>query len=131
MRTLSAIVLLLWAVCYGRCLAEQCGALSSHQVRCCSEDCGQSHDKTPALPCGVCAFVQHGGALPSDPLVLDVPVLFSLLTPQIYGLVLELRLLEIHESGQVAENTEPPPLRRLCEWMASTAMPVRGPTARA
>jgi hypothetical protein len=63
-------------------------------------------------------------------LVLDVPVLIVLGIPQIpdfFALVLAAE----EEKACVAVDTGPPRLIQMCEWMASTAAPVRGPNVRA
>ena len=130
MRILSAIVLLLWTICYGCCLAEQCGELSNEQT-CCSGECEQVPDKAPMPPCEVCEFIQSGGVQPSAPLILDAPVFFCLSVFQIDNFAWETVVKEAEEGVRLAVDTGPPPLGRLCEWRASTATPVRGPTVGA
>ena len=133
-RTLSAIVLLFWAVCYGRCLAQQYGSAepTGQEQQLCAQSCCQL-EKTelpapaPPAPCGLCDFIKSGGALPGNSAVLDVPVFFWFPTPESDWLTAS-RVLKIEPTKEV-QSTDCGHLHvpRMCEWMASTAAPVRGP----
>ncbi len=133
-RTLTAIVLLFWAVCYGRCLAEQYGAHDSPEPQqawcahqCCHQEKPDVPPPAPLAPCGLCDFVKSGGTLPGGPMILDVPVFFCLPVPESDWCTAS--TLVLFESSPELEgpDTGPPRVLRICEWMASTAAPVRGP----
>jgi hypothetical protein len=130
-RTLSAIVLLLWAVCYGRCLAEQYGV---HETTVLEQTWGAPeccHQEKPDVPSpassDVCVFITSGSTLPGGQLLLDVPVFSCLPVPESDWFTAS--TVVMLEPTPILENTNtgPPKVLRLCEWMASTAAPVRGP----
>lgn len=134
MKKLSAIVLLLWVVCYGRCLAEQYGvheAPEPQQAWCAYQGCHQEKPDVPPpaapTPCGVCDFVKSGGALPGSPMVLDVPVFFFLPLPESDWFTASETVLPEPLKEPEGADAGPPSVPRMCEWMASTAAPVRGP----
>ena len=127
MRILSAIVLLLWAVCYGRCLAEQYGGSEAVEHQCCQHEKPEVPPPDPASPCGVCDFIKSGAVLPSDAMILDVPTFYCLAgwEPSWFS---EQLFNSVNENTEAAVTAADPPLiGRMCEWMASTAAPVRGP----
>ena len=132
-RKLSAIVLLLWAVCYGRCLAEQYGVHETtalEQTWCARQCCEPEKPELPApASCDVCEFIKAGSPLPGGPLVLDVPVFFCLPVPESDWFTASTAIML--EPTLILENinTGPPKVLRMCEWMASTAAPVRGPNS--
>lgn len=127
-------MLLLWAVCYGRCLAEQYGGSASLEKSRCEHQCCQKEKKevpppTSGSPCEVCEFIKSGVVLPSDALVLDVPffcVLENWKSAWLYKR--DFQLVDDEAKVEVTDP-DPPPVARMCEWMASTAAPVRGPNA--
>jgi len=131
---LSAIVLLLWVVCYGRCLAEQYGVHEKavpNEQWCAHQYCHQEKPDVPPpalpTPCGVCDFIKSGGALPGSPMVLDLPVFFSIPSSESdWFTVSETILLEPVKELEGADTSQPS-VPRMCVWMASTAAPVRGP----
>lgn len=129
MRSVAAIVLLLWAVCYGRCLAEQYGELNQQTVtHCCGKETKDAPLKTPLSTDEVCEFIQSGGALLMQPVILDAPFLFQLIIDDFHFLTLQAILAEAEAEQSVVLNTDSPRPVRLWEWMASTAQPVRGPS---
>jgi hypothetical protein len=133
LKILPAIILLLWTVCYGRCLAEQTGLLhyAVAEVGHCAGECCQGEDETPPPSedgdsCPVCDFVNSGGAPAGERLIVDAPVLFPVLMPEVIFAAVILSG-ETVEGTPEALNTGPPARLRMCEWMARTATPVRGP----
>lgn len=140
MRYVSFIVLLLWVVCYGRCLADQHGLLADEQRTlgcghaCCENaaDDQQSEDPAGDDSCKLCEFIQTGGAPTTVPFELQAPVEWVLVLPVVVEWVFSALCHEAaEECGTAINNTGPPGDFQLCEWMASTAMPVRGPTTGA
>jgi len=128
-RSVAAIVLLLWAVCYGRCLAEQYGVVKEQAVAQCSvKDTKDSPDQCPSSTDEVCEFIQAGSVLLTQPVVLDAPFLFQLVVEDFHFLTLQAILAEAEAEQAVVLNTDSPRPVRLWEWMASTAQPVRGPS---
>ena len=131
MRILSAIVLLFWAVCYGRCLAEQYGTheMAAMEQTWCAQDC--CHQENPDLPsppsCDVCEFLKSGSTLPGGPMILDVPVFFCLAVPESDWFTASTAMVLEQTAELERPDTGPPDVPRMCEWMASTAAPVRGP----
>ena len=82
MKVISAIVLLLWAVCYGRCLTDQYGESETFERTWCEHQCCQSEQPlvpppSPVTTCGICEFFKSGIVVPSDGIRLEVPY-FSL-----------------------------------------------------
>ena len=77
--------------------------------------------------CDVCEFIKAGGPLPGGPLVLDDPVFFCLSDPESDWFTAS--TVVMLEPAPTLENTNTGPTKvlRMCEWMASTAAPVRGP----
>ena len=133
MRTLSAIVLLIWAVCYGRCLREQNGGTAPLQKPLCAHKCCEQEERdptpnAPSSPCGVCEFLKSGVVLPSFALAMDVPVFYELESWEPTWVFQSVQLVDEEMSVQVAD-IGPPFVARMCEWMARTAAPVRGPNA--
>lgn len=129
MRSVAAIVLLLWAVCYGRCLAEQYGELNQQTVtHCCGKETKDAPFQNPLSTDDVCEFIQSGGALLMQPVILDAPFLFQLIIDDFHFLTLQAILAEAEAEQSVVLNTDSPRPVRLWEWMASTAQPVRGPS---
>ena len=73
MRSVAAIVLLLWAVCYGRCLAEQYGELNQQTVtHCCGKETKDAPFQNPLSTDDVCEFIHTGGALLMQPVILEL-----------------------------------------------------------
>jgi hypothetical protein len=76
MKLLSAIVLLLWTVCFLHCSAEQFGILDCGQCSttcpqdCQSEPCPGSENDREA-PCGICDFLALGGVPTTSAFVLE------------------------------------------------------------
>jgi hypothetical protein len=136
LKFLSAIILLMWAACYGRCLAEQTGFLESAapawhcEGGCCEESDGDQPSPEPNPPCKLCDFIKSGGAPTAEQLV-QMPVLFPLPEMVMNFAALLVPLLSAESKTALAMNTGPPPRPRMCEWMARTATPVRGPNAGA
>ena len=136
-RTLAAIILLMWAACYGRCLAEQTGFFKAadtawHCDGDCCEDCdGDKPSQEPNPPCKLCDFIKSGGAPTAERLMLDAPLLAPLPVLVMDFVALLVPVHDWDEEAPVALNTGPPSRPRMCEWMASTATPVRGPNAGA
>ena len=134
MKVISAIVLLVWAVCYGRCLTDQYGDAQSPEQTWCEHQCCESEQPfvpptTPGGACGICEFLKSGIVLPSDGIHLDVPH-FSLDAGIEPDWINEWDLSWVDEGEEVVVNfAAPPPLERMCDWMARTAAPVRGPNA--
>jgi hypothetical protein len=137
LKFLSAIILLMWAACYGRCLAEQTGFLKSPapawhcEGGCCEESDGDQPPPEPKPPCKLCDFIKAGGAPTGEPLMLDAPVLVPLPVLVMDFITVLVPMHDVDEEAPVAQNTGPPPHPRMCEWMARTATPVRGPNAGA
>ena len=136
MRLLSAIVLLLWAACYGRCLAEQNGLLAagepwSCEHQCCEEECPGAPAPEPASPCAMCEFIKSGGVVIGERLSLDAPIMFCIAMPEVQWLVRSMLPVEGAGLDPIVVDTGPLWLPRMCEWMASTAAPVRGPNVGA
>ena len=135
LKFLSAIILLMWAACYGRCLAEQTGFLKSAapawhcEGGCCEESDGDQPPLEPNPPCKLCDFIKAGGAPTCERLMLDAPLLAPLPVFVMDFVALLVPALDVDEEAPVPLNTGPPPCPRMCEWMASTATPVRGPNA--
>ena len=132
-RKLSFIVLLLWTVCYGRCLAEQYGAHETTALgqtwcshRCCHQEKPDMPLPAPLAPCGLCAFFKSGGALPDSPASLNVPVFYWLPVPE-SGWFTASTVMLVPSPELEGQNIVPPRVPRMCEWMVSTAAPVRGP----
>ena len=122
-------MLLLWAVCYGRCLAEQYGELNQQTVtHCCGKETKDAPFQNPLSTDDVCEFIQSGGALLMQPVILDAPFLFQLIIDDFHFLALQAILAEAEAEQSVVLNTDSPRPVRLWEWMASTAQPVRGPS---
>jgi hypothetical protein len=133
-KVFAAIVLLLWAVCYGRCLTDQYGGTETSEqgwceLQCCQSDQPEIPPHSPVVPCGVCEFIKSGIVLPSDGIHLAVPQL-------IFDAGIELdwlfdgELTREDDFGETTASMTGPPLAgRMCEWMARTAAPVRGPNA--
>jgi hypothetical protein len=133
-RILTAIVLLLWAVCYGRCLGEQYGMheTTAPNEQWCAHQCCQQNEPdipppAPAAPCGLCDFIKSGGTLTGGPLVLNSPVFFCLPVPESDWFTASEAVKSEPRQEPASNNTGPPRVPRMCEWMASTAAPVRGP----
>ena len=84
LKFLSAIILLIWAACYGRCLAEQTGFLKSAapvwhcEGGCCEEGDGDEPPPEPNPHCKLCDFIKSGGAPTAERLMLDAPLLAPL-----------------------------------------------------
>lgn len=136
MRILSAIVLLLWAVSYGRCLSEQCGTHDHAGEKACLHggchwEQSESPDPEPLSTCGVCEFIKTGSPPPSAPYLLDAPVFFCLPVPDTEWLTVKMELRADEATRVLVPDTGPPEVLRMCEWMARTAAPVRGPDAQA
>jgi hypothetical protein len=137
LKFLSAIILLMWAACYGRCLAEQTGFLKSAapawhcEGGCCEEGDGDQPPLEPNPPCKLCDFIHAGGAPTCERLMLDAPLLAPLPVLVMDFVALLVPVHDWDEEAPVALNTGPPPRPRMCEWMARTATPVRGPNAGA
>lgn len=128
------MVLLLWVVCYGRCLAEQYGAHNSPEPQqawcahqCCHQEKPDVPPPAPPAPCGLCDFIKSGAALPGSPVILDVPVFFCLPFPGSDWFTASEGVLSEPLKEPAGTNTGPSRVPRMCEWMASTAAPVRGP----
>jgi hypothetical protein len=136
-RILSAIVLLMWAACYGRCLAQQCRAQSApmpaaSECLCCHEEEPQNETPAPGpvQPCGICEYIQTGGPVPVAGVKLPAPVLPASVMPVIPDFSLRLSPGELEGRAALPLNTGPPPLLlRLEEWRAGKSLPVRGPDA--
>ena len=129
MRSVVAIVLLLWAVCYGRCLAEQYGELNQQTVtHCCGKETKDAPFQNPLSTDDVCEFIHTCRSLLMQPVILDAPFLFQLVTDDFHLLTLQAILAEAESEQSVVLNTDSPRPVRLWEWMASTAQPVRGPS---
>lgn len=77
----------------------------------------------------MCDFISHGGTPTGSQFVLDGPVLFPL--PEAFTALAAVigRIEETFGETIPANHTGPPPWPRMCEWMACTATPVRGPNA--
>jgi len=137
LKFLSAIILLMWAACYGRCLAEQTGFLKSRAPEwhceggCCEEGDGDEPSQEPNAPCKLCDFIKAGGAPTAERLMLNAPVLAPLPVLVMDFVALLVTVHDLDKEAPVALNTGPPPRSRMCEWMARTATPVRGPNAGA
>lgn len=133
LKFLSAIILLMWAACYGRCLAEQTGFLKTAapawhcEGGCCEECDGDQPSPEPNPPCKLCDFIKTGGAPTCERLMIDMPLLAPLPVPVMDFVALLVPVHNWDEEAPVALNTGPPPCLRMCEWMACTATPVRGP----
>lgn len=81
--------------------------------------------------CEVCDFISFGGAPTGSQFVLDAPVLFPLPEAFVaFAAVIE-PMEDMAAEAVAANDTGPPPRLRMCEWMASTATPVRGPNVGA
>jgi len=138
LKILSAIVLLLWTVCYGRCLAEQNGLLKgAPEAWHCEHACGCEEETDQSPPpgddgkdCEVCDFISFGGAPTGSQFVLDIPVLFPLPEAFVAFAAVVLSMDDLAAENVAANDTGPPRRWRICEWMACTATPVRGPNAR-
>ena len=79
--------------------------------------------------CGICEFFKSGIVVPSDGIRLEVPY-FSLDSGIEQEWLNERDWLLVDEGRDVTVSfAAPPPVGRLCEWMARTASPVRGPNA--
>ena len=133
MRIVSAIVFLLWTVCYGHCLPQKYDTPVNSEAACCSSvDCGECHDQ-PALPapCGLCEFMTTGSVLPGQALLMEAPAFFCLPVPELIWLLDRMTLMDKEEQRTLVAETGPPEGPWMCEWMASTAAPVRGPDLRA
>ena len=136
-RFLSALIFLLWTACLGRCLAEQYGVLGNEAIQCCAneQDCGQDgpqKDNSPGKgsPCVVCDYVTHGGVTLIQPLLLAAVCLLVL---SVVALCAP-RLVEmVRRTATVSYevDTGPPRIWRLCEYLARTGTPVRGPAVMA
>jgi hypothetical protein len=130
LKLLSAAVLVLWIVCFGRCLAEQYGSLTPpQQSEWCQDDCCQQDEpKTPVpnpeAPCDVCEFIKSGGALPTYQLLLPPPVICSLEITSFSG---EPEVVVEEAEAPAEADTGRQRAVQMWEWMASTAAPVRGP----
>lgn len=134
MRILSAVILILWTVCFGRCLADRCGLLQPETQAVCEHSCCQpeSDENKPSPPtttCEVCEFVKSGGSPPGQPLVLEAPQLIDFTLPEFHQLILRVVMTEVEAAEVAALDTGQTRIFRLCEWMSSTAAPVRGPNA--
>ena len=134
MRIVSAIVLLLWAVSYGRCLAEQFGARELAKQEWCAQECCQCDEPSapvpePTPPCGVCELIKSGVVLPGVFLLPEVRVLDCLAAWEPGCPTGGERFAEQSVNDVMVVDTGPPGVVRLCEWMASTSVPVRGPDA--
>jgi hypothetical protein len=139
-RIVAAIVLLLWAVCYGRCLAEQNGLLAEQSPTlgcvhsCCESKDSNDQDQPPAAPkdddltCDLCELIKSGGVPTAVPLEMQTGLEWVLHVPLNDYTYFALLAAKTVESATEFHNTGPPDGFKLCEWMASTAMPVRGPT---
>lgn len=137
-RFLSALIFLLWSACLGRCLAEQYGVLGNEPIQCCAhaQDCGQDRpqkDNSPGKgsPCAVCDYVTHGGVM-----TLIQPLLMAAVCLLVLAVVLLCapRLLEMVRRTAAVPcevDTGPPRVWRLCEYLARTGTPVRGPAVMA
>ena len=129
MRSVAAIVLLLWAVCYGRCLAEQYGEINQQPLtHCCGKETKDAPFQDPLSTDQVCEFIQSGGVLLAQPVILDAPLLLQLVADDFHFLTLQAILAEAEAEQVIVLNNDPPRPIRLWEWMASTAQPVRGPS---
>jgi hypothetical protein len=136
-RTLSAIILLTWAACYGRCLARQCVASSEPGPPACESICcyeeeqqNESPIPDPAPPCGICEYIDSGGLLPVAGVKLPAPVLPSAVMAVFRCFYPTLAPEDLGDPVVLVLNTGPPPhLLRLEQWRAGKSLPVRGPDA--
>ena len=65
--------------------------------------------------------------MPGGQLILDVPVFFCLPIPESdWCTASKVVTIEVCQELE-GLDTRPPRVLRMCEWMASTAAPVRGP----
>ena len=80
----------------------------------------------PLPPCGLCDFFKSGGALPDSPASLNVPVFYCLPVPD-SGWFTASTVMLVPSPELEGQNIVPPRVPRMCEWMVSTAAPVRGP----
>jgi len=81
--------------------------------------------------CEVCDFISFGGAPTGSQFVLDAPVLFSLPEAFVAFATVVVSMEDVAGQEVAANDTGPPPRPRMCEWMACTATPVRGPNTGA
>ena len=81
MKLLTAIVLTLWTACFLHCSAEQFGLVECGTCpteNCESDECPLPEDELPDSPCGVCDFLEIGGAPTISPLAVDAVDLVAL-----------------------------------------------------
>ena len=125
------MVLIMWAACYGRCLAEQCGVLAGERVTCCHlDDCGDGgKEGQDPPPCDVCEFITTGGVQLAEPLELAPLELWPV--AEAAPPLMDFPVMISASAGAATDelDTGPPHVPRMCEWMASTAAPVRGPNS--
>lgn len=127
------MVLLVWLACYGRCLGELHGFDWMGNADACCMDCGENEGEGGEdCPCEVCSLFESGGTLLPElmavPPVPDFEAGWMPGTPSLAPLAVA--------AGHAAEapqfcDTGPDCGPRYCEWMASTATPVRGPNGQA
>ena len=77
----ASILLLLFVATFGRCFAEQYGAIGDSGLACCVEhteccaDEEPEHDNDERTPeCPICLIIDSSGFLTADPVDLDPPV---------------------------------------------------------
>ena len=81
-------------------------------------------------PCGGCNFIKSEGTLPGLS-TITAPVFYCLPIPESSWLDTSKATWTARITEAVQKNTEAPAIPRMCEWMASTATPARGPDLRA
>ncbi|MBL9117156.1 MAG: hypothetical protein JNJ83_19275 [Verrucomicrobiaceae bacterium] len=125
MKFLSAIILCLWVSCLVHCSLERFGVLGG--ATCCAEHvCHEGEHDEEHEPvsdeCQVCDYLENGATL-AVKLGLEAQPEFAL--PVVMQLVLP--VVDADSSAEVLLSVHGPPVRRLCEFLARTACPVRGP----
>lgn len=138
MRRLKAsILLLLFVATFGRCFAEQYGAIGGSELACCvahSECCADEdpeHEDEERVPeCPICLIIDHGGFLGAGQTDLAPPV-FSAASPHFVLAPWQLcppGLLRGIPESEDLEIPDPPERQSLSlTELVLCSAPVRGP----
>ncbi|MGI8604268.1 MAG: hypothetical protein ACR2OZ_14930 [Verrucomicrobiales bacterium] len=133
-RFLSALVFVLWTACYGHCLAEQHGLVAKEDLHCCGEDgcAGETDGSAPIdepqdRPCGLCDYFQSDVLSAIQPFSLAAAVFFVVDTIG-FGCWNEVLPQELAVGkARAFIDTGQSCWLRVWEYLARTAVPVRGP----
>lgn len=126
-RILSAFILSFWLLCWTHCTLSQYGSpVAEMACECCHEDSDET-DKSPCHEepgCEVCEYLTKGSTLISH--IEPAPAVFSLIAEICFPPALMVQVASKETIPDYARG--PPPRLRLCEFLARTGCPVRGPT---